>query len=47
MQCRIRADGSLFCVATRTPDREKALGSVMSARCSQRAMVSRGVGMQG
>ena len=40
-----RSDGSFFFVDTRTPDREKALGSLMAALCSKRAMVSRGVGM--
>ena len=46
IHCTSRSDGSFFFVDTRVPERAKALGSVMSALCSKRAMVSRGVGMQ-
>ena len=44
--CTRRSDWSFFFVDTRVPEREKTLGSVMSALCSKRAIVSRGVGMQ-
>jgi hypothetical protein len=37
---------SFFFVDARVPEREKTLGSVMSALCSKRAMTSRGVGRQ-
>ena len=46
LYCTSRSDWSFFFVDTRVPEREKTLGSVMSALCSKRAMASRGVGMQ-
>jgi hypothetical protein len=41
-----RSDWSFFFVDTCVPEREKTLGSVMSALCSKRARASRGVGRQ-
>ena len=41
-----RSDWSFFFVDTRVPEREKALGSLMSEQCNKCAMASRGVGMQ-
>jgi hypothetical protein len=46
LYCPRRSDWSFFFVDTRVPEREKTLGSVMSALCNKRAMASRGVGTQ-